>query len=147
VIEAAAAMAAYFFVLLHGGWIYGQALGPTEPLYLQATTACLSAIIVMQIINVFLCRSSVRSVFSMNMFSNRLIIWGVCLEIALLLVAVYGPWGRYVLGTAAPPADLWPFLVPFAVAMLALEEMRKWIVRRALGSRPWRFAKKRGISA
>ena len=35
-------------------------------LYLRATTACLSAIIVMQIVNVFLCRSSVRSVRSVR---------------------------------------------------------------------------------
>ena len=57
-IEAAIAMAAFFFVLHGGGWRYGQALAPSDPLYLRATTACFSAIIVMQIVNVFLCRSS-----------------------------------------------------------------------------------------
>ena len=65
-IEAAAAMAAYFFVLLGAGWHFGQSLAPTDPLYLSATTACLSTIIVMQIVNVFLCRSSVRSIFSIR---------------------------------------------------------------------------------
>jgi hypothetical protein len=60
VIEAAAAMAAFFFVLLRGGWHYGQNLAADAPLYLEATTACLSAIIVMQIVTVFLCRSAVR---------------------------------------------------------------------------------------
>jgi len=60
VIEAAAAMAAYFFVLRGAGWHLGQSLAPTDPVYLSATTACLSAII-MQIVNVFLCQSSVRS--------------------------------------------------------------------------------------
>jgi magnesium-transporting ATPase (P-type) len=54
VIEATAAMAAFFFVLLGGGWHYGDALAANDPLYQQATTACLSAIIVMQIVNVFL---------------------------------------------------------------------------------------------
>ena len=63
-IEAAGAMAAFFFVLHAGGWRFGEELAPQDPLYLQATTACLSAIIVMQIVNVFLCRSASRSVFS-----------------------------------------------------------------------------------
>ncbi len=59
---AAAAMAAFFFVLNGAGWKYGQSLAAQDPVYLQATTACLSAIVVMQIVNVFLCRSATRSV-------------------------------------------------------------------------------------
>ncbi len=45
-IEAAIAMAAFFFVLHGGGWRYGQALAMSDPLYLRATTACFSAIVV-----------------------------------------------------------------------------------------------------
>jgi sodium/potassium-transporting ATPase subunit alpha len=46
IIEAATAMAAFFFVLDGAGWTYGQSLTPGDPVYLAATTACLSAIIV-----------------------------------------------------------------------------------------------------
>ena len=70
-------MAAFFFVLYAGGWTYGEELAPRDPLYLQATTACLTAIIVLQIVNVFLCRSASRSVFSTGLLGNRLILWGV----------------------------------------------------------------------
>ena len=63
-IEAAAGMAAFFLVLLAGGWTYGHELAWTDPLYLRATTACLSGVIVMQIVNVFLCRSAMRSAFA-----------------------------------------------------------------------------------
>ena len=131
-IEAAAAMAAYFFVLLGAGWRFGQNLAPTDPLYLSATTACLSAIIIMQIVNVFLCRSSVRSIFSINLTDNRLIVWGVGLEVALLVLINYTPWGNMLLDTAPVPFGLWLFVIPLAVAMLALEEARKWLVRRSL---------------
>jgi hypothetical protein len=31
---------------------------------------------------------------------------------------------------------LWLFLVPFAAAMLGLEELRKWIVRQGLRRKP-----------
>jgi calcium-translocating P-type ATPase len=128
-IEAAAAMAAFFFVLHAGGWKYGQALAPQDPLYLQATTACLSAIIVLQIVNVFLCRSASRSVFSTGLRGNRLILWGVALEIALVLLINYTPWGNLLLGTSPIVGAVWLFILPFPAVMLVLEELRKWLAR------------------
>jgi calcium-translocating P-type ATPase len=131
-IEAAAAMAAFFFVLKGGGWNYGQSLKHDDPLYLSATTACLSAIIIMQIVNVFLCRSATRSVVFTGIFGNSLVLWGVVLEIALLLMINYTPWGNLLLGTVAVPGEFWLFILPFALAMLVLEELRKWLIRRFL---------------
>jgi sodium/potassium-transporting ATPase subunit alpha len=61
VLEAAAAMLAFFFVLDAAGWHYGQLLDRFDPVYLQATSACLATIVVMQVINVFLCRHPRRS--------------------------------------------------------------------------------------
>ena len=134
-IEATAAMAAFFFVLRGAGWRYGQELAFNDPLYRQATTACLAAIVVLQIVNVFLCRSSVRSVFSTGLLGNPLILWGVLLEMALVLFASYTPWGNAALGTAPLPARVWLFFLPFALAMVVLEELRKWVGRRRLGGR------------
>jgi len=130
IIEAAALMGAYFFVLCTGGWSYGQMLLPGNLLYSQATTASLGAIIVMQIVNVFLCRSEVRSVFSMPFTDNRLIIGGVALELAFLLFFVYTPWDNLLLETSPLPGCVWLFLLPFAAGMFFLEEGRKWVVRR-----------------
>ena len=56
VLEAVASMAAFFFVLVAAGWQPGQALSAGDATYRQATTACLTAIVVMQMVNVFLCR-------------------------------------------------------------------------------------------
>ena len=128
-------MAAFFFVLHAGGWRFGQELAPQDPLYLQATTACLSAIIVMQIVNVFLCRSASRSVFSTGLLGNWLIIWGVALEVALLLVINYTPWGNSLLGTSPVVGAVWLFVIPFAAGMFGLEELRKWLVRGPLADR------------
>ena len=131
-IEAGGAMAAFFLVLLTGGWSYGTTLAWNDPLYLRATTACLSAIIVLQVVNVFLCRSSVRSVFTMNVFGNPLVLWGVALELVLLAVVNYAPWANVVLGTAPVLDSIWVALVPSGIMMLALEELRKLLVRRKL---------------
>jgi magnesium-transporting ATPase (P-type) len=84
--EAIAAMAAFFYVLHAGDWYYGQMLPADNPLYLQATTACLSAIIVMQIMNVFICRHPSESVFHSGWFGNRLLLLGIALEIILILL-------------------------------------------------------------
>jgi sodium/potassium-transporting ATPase subunit alpha len=128
--EAAAAMAAFFFVLHAAGWNYGEVLAATDPLYRQATTACLSAIIVMQVVNVFLCRSERGPAFARGPFRNRLLLAGIALEIALILLIDYTPWGNRLFGTAAITAEVWLYVTPFALAMLASEELRKTLARR-----------------
>jgi calcium-translocating P-type ATPase len=134
-IEAAGAMAAFFFVLTGAGWSYGQKLAATDPVYLRATTACLSAIIVMQIVNVYLCRSATRSLFSTGLRGNALITVGVISEIGVLLFICYTPWGNALLGTAPVGQNVWAVVIPFALGMLFLEELRKWLARRRLSPR------------
>ena len=125
-LEASAAMTAYYLVLHSGGWAWGEALGIHDTLYQQATTACLASIIIMQIVNVFLCKTPDRTLFGSAIFSNRLILWGVTLEIILILVIIYTPWGQMIFGTAPIPLSIWLFMLPFGAAMLLLEEVRKW---------------------
>jgi calcium-translocating P-type ATPase len=127
--QAAAALSAYWFVLRAGGWKFGEALGAHDPLYLQATTACLSAIVVMQVANVFLCRSHREPLWRAGMFSNKLIVAGIVVEIALIVLIDYTPWGNALFGTAPIAASVWLFILPFALGMVVLEELRKWFVR------------------
>lgn len=134
-IEAAAGMAAFFLVLIAGGWSYGSHLAWNDPLYLRATTACLSGVIVMQIVNVFLCRSALRSAFAIPLFGNPLIMWGIALEIVLLLAANYLPWANTLLATLPVPMEVWLLLVPFALGIFALEELRKAFARKAIRRR------------
>jgi sodium/potassium-transporting ATPase subunit alpha len=128
-LEAAIAMAAFFYVLHRAGWRHGQSLAHGDPVYLQATTACLTAIIIVQIVNVFLCKHPDRSLFTAPVFNNRLILFGILTEIALILAIDYTPWGNLVFGTAPIGFDVWLFALPFAAGMLGLEEMRKAVAR------------------
>jgi sodium/potassium-transporting ATPase subunit alpha len=105
-------------------------LTSTDPLYLRATTACLVAIVVMQIANVLICRSPTMSILRLGVLSNRLILGGILAEVGIILLIVYTPLGNALFGTAPLPAELWLLPVPFAFAVLALEEARKLIVRR-----------------
>ncbi len=134
-IEAAAAMTAFFFVLHEAGWTYGQTLAYTDPIYLQSTTACLSAIIVLQIVNVFLCRSATRSIFSTGFSGNKLILFGVLLEVVLLILINDTALGNKLLGTLPIAGNVWVLIIPFALGMLLLEEGRKWIVRKKISDK------------
>ena len=96
-------MTAFFFVLRQGGWKYGEVLGAIDPLYLQATTACLAAIVVAQVVNVFACRHPEESVLRLGLGTNPLLLIGVAVEIVLLLLIVYTPLGTRRSGTAPLP--------------------------------------------
>ena len=98
--EAVAAMAAFFFVLAATGWHWGQELSVTDVRYRQATTACLTAIVLMQVVNVHLCRSRRTWIVSRPLFGNALITCGIVAEIGLILAIDYTAFGNAVFGTA-----------------------------------------------
>lgn len=129
-IEAAACMFGFFYVLYHGGWIWGSTLPPRHILYLQATTACLTAIVIVQIGNVFACRSERESVMQGGFFTNRLIFGAIFVEIFLQVLIVYHSFGNRVFGTAPLGLDVWLVLTPFSVFLLCVEELRKAVSRR-----------------
>ncbi|MEW6109006.1 MAG: cation-transporting P-type ATPase [Nitrospirota bacterium] len=128
-IEAAAGLFGFFYVLRAGGW-HGEMLPVNNILYMQATTACLTAIIITQIGNAFACRSSRESAFSLGFFTNRLIFIGIASEIALQLFIVYHPWGNKIFSTAPISLNIWLLLMPFMFLLFFAEEIRKFFVRR-----------------
>ncbi|SEM01623.1 sodium/potassium-transporting ATPase subunit alpha [Syntrophus gentianae] len=127
-IEAAACMFGFFYVLYGGGWTWGTLLPLNNVLYLQATTACLTAIIIVQIGNVFACRSANESVLSLGFFSNRFIFIGIAFELCLQLFIVYSPFGNRIFATHPLPPATWFILLPFALLLFFGEETRKHLV-------------------
>jgi sodium/potassium-transporting ATPase subunit alpha len=131
-LEALAAMAAFFFVMEAGGWQYGQLPAGDDPLYRQATTACLAAIVLAQMVNLFVCRHPRLPAWRFPLFANRLLLAGLAFEAALLLAIVYTPWGNRLFGTAPLSGEAWLYMLPFALLLGLAEEARKaWSRRRA----------------
>jgi magnesium-transporting ATPase (P-type) len=127
--EALAAMAAFFFVLRGIGWPWSQTPVSDDVGYREATTACLTGIVVMQIVNVYLCRSRSRSLFSGSLFANRLLTAGILVEILVILLIDYSAAGHALFDTVPLKGSAWLFFVPFGLAMLIGEELRKAVVR------------------
>jgi calcium-translocating P-type ATPase len=140
VLEAAAAMAVFFFVLYTAGWQYGVSLDRADPLYLQATSACLATIVVMQMMNVFLCRHPTESSLSFGLFDNRYILLGLVAELAMILLIIYTPTGNWLFGTAPIGAEPWLLALAGAALMWALEEARKAWQRRKLAAPSGNYA-------
>ncbi|MBI5193056.1 MAG: cation-transporting P-type ATPase [Nitrospirae bacterium] len=128
-IEAIASMAGFFWFLSINGWTWGTHLTPADPVYLKATTVCLTGIIMTQIANVLVCRSRINSVFSLSLKSNKLILYGILTEVILLLFIVYTNGGNVITGTSPLPIYAWLFFIPFSLFLLGMEELRKFIVR------------------
>jgi sodium/potassium-transporting ATPase subunit alpha len=108
----------------------GAAARRIRPLYLGATTACLSAIVITQAANVFACRSETRHVAAAAP-PNRLLTAGVVIELVLIAAIVYTPWGHRIFGTAAIGWVPWVVALLFAVVLLVLDGLWKRLRRRA----------------
>ena len=130
-LEGLCGLAAYWATLKAGGWHLGQPLVALDPLYLQATAACLSGIIVGQIAVVFMCRSETRSIFQQGLLGNRLLLLGVFTELLILVgINQWAPLQR-ILGTSTVPHQGWLAMIPFVLGIVVAEEARKAFMRRA----------------
>jgi magnesium-transporting ATPase (P-type) len=128
-LQATAAMVAFLFVLKQGGWNYGELLDAADPLYLQATTACLAAIVVAQVINVFACRHPREYVLRFSLRTNPLLLLGVAAEIVLILLIVYTPLGNAAFRTAPLGWRPWVLMIALGLAFGLLEEICKAVQR------------------
>lgn len=129
-IEAIAGFFCYFAVLFEGGWSFGEQLANNNPLYMQSITAFFSAVIICQIANVFASRTRFQSVFTMGLFSNRTVLVGIATELLILAFIIWNPSANLIFNTH--PLDLRYLLiaVPFAILLLGVDELRKYLLRR-----------------
>lgn len=130
VIQAAAGFFTYFIILFSGGWSWGQELASDDPLYRTSITGFFSSIVICQIADVLVCRTRRQSIFSVGLFSNKLVWVGIATELLLLFLISYVPALNIFFGTAR--LEWWQVLlsIPFALAILIGDEIRRVFVRR-----------------
>jgi sodium/potassium-transporting ATPase subunit alpha len=129
-LQAAAGFTTYFVILYSGGWEWGQDLAGSDPLYRSAITGFFASIIICQVADVIICRTRTQSLFTVGLFTNKLVLVGIAAELLLLASISYIPAFNTFFGTA--PLELWQLMisVPFAVAILVGDEIRRVFVRR-----------------
>jgi magnesium-transporting ATPase (P-type) len=131
VIEAALSLLGFFWVYWLAGWRPGLAMAASGEVYRRATTMTLAGIVAVQIGNVFACRTERESVFRVGLFRNRWVLVGIAAEIVVLLLLIATPPLARIFGLAPLAFREWTILLAFAPILLACEEIRKWIARRA----------------
>src|SRR5512133_985261 len=129
-VESAAGFYAYFTVLHTGGWQWGQSLAPTASLYLKAVSAFFAAVIICQMANGLISKVSRQSLFRQGLFSNRLLLVGMAVEVALVAAIVGVPVLQPWFGTTSLTAHEFFLAWPFAVGLVLLDELRRWLIRR-----------------
>jgi sodium/potassium-transporting ATPase subunit alpha len=129
-IQAMAGFFSFFVVLYSGGWIWGQQLAGNDELYRTAVTAFFASIIICQIADVIICRTRRQSLLTVGILSNRLVLIGIASELILLGLISYVPACNTFFGTA--PLEWWhlSLSIPFAIAILIGDEIRRVFVRR-----------------
>ncbi len=129
-LEAAASMAAFFFVYWAAGWRPGSTMAGSGTLYMTATTMTLAAIVMSQVGNVLACRTEREPLFRVGVLSNRLVLWGILSELCIIIMLIYTPFFQKVFGLAPLGENDWLLLLVFAPFLLLADEARKLAVRK-----------------
>jgi magnesium-transporting ATPase (P-type) len=128
--EALAAMSAFFFTFGLHGWRPWEALPDSGSVYLGATAMTMAAIVMAQVGAALCWRTARRSLFAAGLFTNRLLLVGIALEIGMVALLVYTPGLQEVFHTAPLGPWNWAFLLLWPPVVLLAEEGRKAAVRR-----------------
>ena len=122
-IESVLAMGAFFL----NYWVnqgHLNHLANSGPLYREATTMTLGAIIFTQIGMAMNSRKGRGSIFQIKPFANKIISLGIVLEIILFIVLSYVPLFHTLFNTAPIGLDDWLYLLLCPFIIMALEEIR-----------------------
>ena len=98
-LEGAWSLFLFFYVLVRGGWQYGQTLFADSPLHRSATGIALSTILLMQIGNLIGRRSSHRSGLDRTLFTNTLLVAGIAIQVVFSWAILYWPPLQHILHT------------------------------------------------
>ncbi|MEV5837634.1 cation-transporting P-type ATPase [Nocardia sp. NPDC052112] len=100
-VEATVALAAFVLSFLAVGWRPGAAF-PTGSALAAASGAAFTAVVFGQVANAFACRSTIRPFWRMSLRTNRLLLWAILAELAMLAAFLYIPPVAHLLGQAGP---------------------------------------------
>ncbi len=137
-IEAAAAIVAFFAVYHSNGFTLSkiQEIGVdpknyvSNPIYQAAITAAFTAIVLSQIGNAFANRTTYDSVFKAGFFKNKLLLWAILGEVAILNMLIYIPKLNGVFNHFPIGWNSWIVPILFIPSVLIIEEIRKLLLRR-----------------
>ncbi len=127
-------------ILLVGALLLGAAFGlfewadTVQGTSLEvARTIAVNVFVTVEIFYLFNCRSLTRSVFRIHPLSNRWVLGGVAITIALQLMYTYAPFMHVAFQSAPLTLEHWSYILAAGIATLFIVEFEKWLVNRHSG--------------
>jgi len=136
-IEAGWSLLLFFLVLYLGGWTYGVDLATDDPLYRSATGITLASVLLMQVGNVLGRRHQFRTGIDRGLLHNRLLLFGIAIEIAIAWGLLYWPPLQRVLGTGPVAPEILLLAALGAPLLFSLDLWRKHLAGRHGPSNNW----------
>ena len=95
-----------------------------------ARTAAFTLFVTYQLVNVLNCRSFDQSIFKIKFFENKNLLLAITASFVLQVAVVYVPFLQGFFHTVPLAFKDWLIIVPSAFSILAVDEIRKYFVRR-----------------
>ncbi|MDZ4818683.1 MAG: cation-transporting P-type ATPase, partial [Planctomycetota bacterium] len=131
-IQAGWSLSMFFLVLFQGGWQFGQQLPESSELYRSATGITLATVILMQIGNLIGRRTLTQSGLDRGLFTNKLFLIGIGVEIAFSWAVLYWPPLQAILGTAPVAWQVYLLAWLGVPLIFGLDYLRKVLAALAL---------------
>jgi len=96
----------------------------------QAQTCYFVMLTTSQMFHIFFCKTRVANTLEHGIFRNELTLYGVIIELCLILLIVFPPSSHTILTSEPFPPRFWALLVVGPFLLLCWQEGRKWYVRR-----------------
>ncbi|MHB9027312.1 MAG: cation-translocating P-type ATPase [Candidatus Latescibacterota bacterium] len=124
-ITAAGVLGLFYYLLQTGDYPY-------------ARTVAFTTLAAFQWFLAFSARSHTESLFSVGLFRNRWLIFGIGAAILLQLLVVYWSPAQNIFETTGITLRDWTLILPVAFSLVLVDEIRKLIIRKTRPARPER---------
>ncbi|HEX5468721.1 MAG TPA: cation-transporting P-type ATPase [Gaiellaceae bacterium] len=128
-LEGLAAMASFLFACGLAGWRPWEAIPDSGTIYYEATAMTMAGIVMGQVGAGLGWRTNRGSIRSVGFISNRLLVVGIAVEVAMIFVLSYTPGLARIFHMSALGPWHWLFLLVWPPLVLGAEEARKAVVR------------------
>ena len=129
-LEGIAAISGFLFAYWLAGWRPWEPLADSGPLYVQATAMTYAAIVMSQVGAGLAWRTNRRSIAEVGLLSNRFLLVGIGVEVALIALLTETPGLQSAFHMRPLPGWAWLFLLLWPPIVLGAEEIRKRFIRR-----------------
>jgi len=96
----------------------------------QAQSAYWAILTGTQVLHIFLCKTRTESIFTVGLFNNHVLIFGVGIEVALIALILFVPSSWVIFPTAIFPAQIWGILGASWFVLFFWHETIKFFKRR-----------------